>query len=645
MTSPSPAGPARAGAHPGRRAAVARRGAWLLLCALSLALAPAPAGAQGGQGRDEEDRQRQPGPDAVGFMPAYCSVVEVEKTQLSNATIVTVKANGLLKTLADSRDFLVEDEPGEYEAKETTRFPIRIENARSQIGSFVDINLYPISHLEITIPPDAKEGIGLVLTTVLFTAGYARQVNLTDSEFSGYFGGGSSSSRPEIPVEILMSENQRDIIIIATSDRHIDLERQQEAEAVRQRKAMLGMSYENGSLYVHAVNVTAAQLLDEIGNQTGTKISLAEPSPAVASMHLDGMALPDALQSIARAYGLGVANLDGGFVLAPGWPAGGAPYSFSSQRSFPIRYLRAEEAADLLPNVLDRYTHVDRDHNAIVATGSPALLDKVGADLAVIDKPPPMIEAEAIVVDAARNYDLAKELDLQFVDGTTSLTSAPGAGDITFRVLSDPPQRFRAALSALEARGIVKTRAKAHVTAWNGEYARVFGGVVQYFPFRTTRRGRQEVTLESADVGVRLSGYFYTGGQGSILSSIYFRANNVASVNPQGLPFVASRYVRTNVQLTDGDTIYMGGISLRQTETRRHKVPVLGDLPLLGRLFRARRHSVNERSVAAFLTVRIADDAAVAAHQRATADAPTAPVAQWSDASDALSESEGSLDG
>ncbi|MHC4540536.1 MAG: hypothetical protein ACYS74_12250, partial [Planctomycetota bacterium] len=129
------------------RANLARRvrcAAGLLLCVLSVA----PAAAQGRR----ESREQRPSRDVVGYMPAYCSCVEVEKMQLANAAIVTVKADGLLKTTADRMDFLEENEPGEYDTRAITRLPIRLENARSELGSFVDINLYPISHLEIVIP-------------------------------------------------------------------------------------------------------------------------------------------------------------------------------------------------------------------------------------------------------------------------------------------------------------------------------------------------------------------------------------------------------------------------------------------------------------------------------------------------------------
>jgi len=510
-------------------------------------------------------------------------------------------------------DFVQEDEPGEYETKPVTRLPLRIDNARSELGSFVDINLYPISHLEICIPPDAQEGIGLELTVVLFTPGYARRIDLVDFEYYGYLSSTNSDVARNVPVEILMSEDQRSIIIIARSDRYIDVEREGQAQRIRAPQAQLDVAYEDGLLDVHAVGVTATQLLNEIGQQTGTRISLAQDSPAVASLHLQGMTLAQTLDSVAKAYGLVLGRIDGAYALAPGWPESGAAYHFASQRSFPVHYLRAEAAANLLPNALDRHVHVDRDHNAIVATGAPALLEKIGADLALIDQPSPLIETEAMVVDMAQNYDLVHALNLQFADGTTSVGWATDSGDISFRIIRNPLERVRVDLTALEERGTVNTHVQARVTAFNGQYARVFGGVLQYFPFKTTvgwgRSQRQEITLQRAEVGVRLSGWFYTGGDDVVLSRFYLRANNIVSVSKEGLPRVAIRYARANLRLSHGDTVYIGGLTLKENTDRQSQMPGLGDLPGISPLFQSRRKGTNERSLAVFLTVRIADHA------------------------------------
>ena len=624
------AGPTARAPWPGRAMAI-------VLCTLVATCATAPVGAPRDTGSGDDQEERRAGGPAVADMPAYCSIVGVDKVQLSNATIVTVTANGLLKTEADWQDFVVEDEPGNYDQKETTRFPIRIANARSQVGSFVDIDLYPISHLEITIPPDATEGIGLQLTTVLFTLGTIGQVALTDTDFEWYGGG--------VSLDILMTENKRGVILIARSDRHMAAAGRPAPARTRVPTPRLGVAYENEQLDVHAIGVTAARLLDEIGQQTGQKMALAQPSPAIASIHLEDMSLPAALEAIARAYGLGVARIDGGYVLAPGWPTGGPAYSFSWQRTFPVHHLAAEQAAELLPNVLDRHIHVDREHNAIVAAGAPPLLDKIAADLAKIDQPYPLIKVESVIVDMSRNYDLAAALDLQFADGNTSLTSVSDTADLRLRIVNLPLRRIRVALSALEERGIVETHAHAHLLTLGGQYSRVFGGVQQYYPYRTTRRGGQEITLRSADVGVHLGAWPSTGGEAGVRCYLRLTASNILSVNPEGLPLIARREAQTSLQLPEGHTVYVGGIELSQKQVQRKRVPLLGDIPLLGHLFRSRRHVTTERSLAIFLTLHTADGAAEPAPPTATTAAQASPAPARAAASAPLPEFERSMDG
>ncbi|MFQ5811043.1 MAG: hypothetical protein ACE5JM_15600, partial [Armatimonadota bacterium] len=141
MSGSPPAETARRLAERGPSAAARGWAAALVLCAVLSAIVAASASAQDRRDNGDDERHRRGGPSE---MPAYCSVVAVDKVQLSNATIVTVKANGLLKTDAEFTDFMEEEEPGEWDEKMGTRFPIRILNARSQIGSFVDIDMYPL---------------------------------------------------------------------------------------------------------------------------------------------------------------------------------------------------------------------------------------------------------------------------------------------------------------------------------------------------------------------------------------------------------------------------------------------------------------------------------------------------------------------
>ena len=75
----------------------------------------------------------------------------------------------------------------------------------------------------------------------------------------------------------------------------------------------------------------------------------------------------------------------------------------------------------------------------------------------------------------------------------------------------------------------------------------------------------------------------------------------------QRMPIISRRSVETNVMVQDGETVVLGGMINEQMEKTDDKVPVLGDVPLLGRLFRSHSEKSMKRNLLIFVTARIVD--------------------------------------
>ena len=106
----------------------------------------------------------------------YCNVTEISARQLSNGVQITIQADGEMEWWIDW-DEIIADGAGywqEYDwgwdiefTEKFTRLPIFIHNARSKLGAgFVPIGRYPVSHVEISIPEWAHEGIGMQVALV-----------------------------------------------------------------------------------------------------------------------------------------------------------------------------------------------------------------------------------------------------------------------------------------------------------------------------------------------------------------------------------------------------------------------------------------------------------------------------------------------
>lgn len=84
---------------------------------------------------------------------------------------------------------------------------------------------------------------------------------------------------------------------------------------------------------------------------------------------------------------------------------------------------------------------------------------------------------------------------------------------------------------------------------------------------------------------------------------------NINNLPPYPLPAFRVRQVTTTAIVWDGQTIVLGGLIAERVAKVKDKVPVLGDLPLLGRLFRSEGQSTTKRNLIIFVTPTIIDPA------------------------------------
>jgi type II secretory pathway component GspD/PulD (secretin) len=124
------------------------------------------------------------------------------------------------------------------------------------------------------------------------------------------------------------------------------------------------------------------------------------------------------------------------------------------------------------------------------------------------------------------------------------------------------------------------------------------------------------------DVGVKLSVTPLTGGNDEITVRIAPEVSNITELDLQsGLPVLSTRSADTTVRVQDGETIAIGGLTLNKEQSTNRKIPILGDLPLVGGLFRSRSRNIVQTELVVFVTPRILPPSVPAAA------APTAPPA------------------
>lgn len=172
-----------------------------------------------------------------------------------------------------------------------------------------------------------------------------------------------------------------------------------------------------------------------------------------------------------------------------------------------------------------------------------------------------------------------------------------------------PDLNLGATLEALETRGLVESLAEPNVLAEDGREASFLAGGEYPYPVVQGAVGGQAgaVTIQFKEYGIRLNFIPTVTPRGSIrlqlapeVSSLDF--TNAIEISGFNVPAIDIRRVKTEIELRDGQSFVIGGL-LDNTETETfEKIPFLGDIPILGKLFQTMQRTKNNTELIVIVT-------------------------------------------
>ncbi len=538
-------------------------------------------------------------PAAAQRCDVYCNITEITAEQLSNGVRITIQADGELHWYLDFAS-LIEEGAAEGEVTEHgihiwgltekfRRLPFRINNARSKLGSgFVAIDKYPVSHAEIHIPEWAKEGVGLEVDIV---------------NYLGWISGEGQSWRMRGDWDVESSEASDAIIVLWESDRFPAPEPPKTPEDLPEE---LQVTAEEGLLTLRAVNAKLQDVTNAIAREAGFSVSAPGDGDLRVSLCLRDVTPEKALNAIAAGCGLcAEARRDGGWIVAR--PTGSAAgYGASRSRRVHLRYLRALDAVDLLPNFLLEYLHPDEESNTVVVTGPESLLDRVEGDLAKLDIPAPQISVEVVAVEYSSGEDMARALKLErfatdFAAGLDSLT-----GGLSFLWLESLPDGWDLLLDNLEVQSSTRLRSSFRVRVLNSHEAAIGAGQQRFVILERGQGAFLETSLEPVWTNSFISVQPLVGDGDEVVFGLGVIIRSLRGTDPKtGLPIVSLRRANGALRVRDGETVVLAGLRLEEQDRRDRSLPGLGALPIVGGIFRAPARSHTETRLAFFLTPHI----------------------------------------
>jgi len=142
----------------------------------------------------------------------------------------------------------------------------------------------------------------------------------------------------------------------------------------------------------------------------------------------------------------------------------------------------------------------------------------------------------------------------------------------------------------------------------NGNKASIDVSETQYFKVTTGVNENLTSRFQPIKFGIQLDIVPWISQSGQITAEITPNVSNSEKTNNEGYPNVSTRSITTTVRLNDGETLVLGGLVKNQETAFNYKIPILGDIPILGKLFKHSGKTRTKSNLVVFITPYVVTD-------------------------------------
>ena len=252
---------------------------------------------------------------------------------------------------------------------------------------------------------------------------------------------------------------------------------------------------------------------------------------------------------------------------------------------------------------------IDRRLNAIWLRGSSEEIARLKQMIVAIDVPVDSVVLETQMVELTESGQRALGIDFANANGQLGVVTYQSGQFIPPGILSGShlnSVQFQAALYAEIRKGNGRIVSKPRIAAQSGSTAKIITGDALPILTAITLSGVNGVSqqVQYVNVGVTLQIAPRVSGDGFVTSHVYAVVSSVTGFS-QGYPTISQRQAQTSATVRDGDSFVIGGLTQDENISSRSKIPILGDIPLLGQAFRTDRNTRSKTELYIIITPHV----------------------------------------
>ncbi len=371
------------------------------------------------------------------------------------------------------------------------------------------------------------------------------------------------------------------------------------------------------------------KFIDDLSRQTGVNIVTYGELTGKVSATVENQPLTKILNLVLSGTNYGYRKIQDVYVV--GKIEGKAPGEgvISSITLIPLQYIKADDAFKLLPATISPSNiKVVEEHNAFLCSVIPEQLRQINEFLEEVDVPAKRVRMRAIILSVSRKK--LSELGINAGENITNVSDnvSEETGSEEFKATFNKndiddileyissslnlgtsfeiPAGFRIMINALEQRGLAKVHAEPSIVTISGQKASIDVGWRGYYRTRVGTAENPLIQVHSVEAGIKLIITPWVGKENDVTADVEVEVSSLKGISADGLPELSRRSVKTTLKLQEGETAIIGGL-IQKTETiNKNKVPLLGDIPIIGDfLFSSQSINVDESELIIYLTPEI----------------------------------------
>lgn len=255
---------------------------------------------------------------------------------------------------------------------------------------------------------------------------------------------------------------------------------------------------------------------------------------------------------------------------------------------------------------------VDPSTNTLIITDTPNIIQKFEKLIAQLDVAAQQVMVEARIVEAQDGF--SRELGVRF-GGTGSLNSGNtrfGIPNINLPVSSPTSAlsiihsaasgALNLEIQAMQAENRGKIISSPRVLTQDRKEANIESGTD--IPYQeSTSSGATSTSFKKAVLGLKVTPQITPDG--NIIMDIQIKKDSPLECNSFNGPCITTKNLNTRAMIEDGGTLILGGIYEEDNQSSQRKVPLLGDIPVVGNLFKYQKRESKRNELLIFITPRI----------------------------------------